>query len=160
MNAGVSLQALMAILGHSSAEMSLRYGHLFDTTIRAEYERALDLAKARIGALPVPPATPGAQADNLDWRTTATIKTALAGGYCLRAPVQGSCPYANICEHCPNFHTTSDYIPVLAQQRDDAETLADDAMHRGWDSETERHLKLINRINDLITLAATREQAM
>jgi len=159
-NAGVSLQALMAILGHSSAEMSLRYGHLFDTTIRAEYERALDLAKARIGALPVPPATPGAQADNLDWRTTATIKTALAGGYCLRAPVQGSCPYANICEHCPNFHTTSDYIPVLAQQRDDAETLADDAMHRGWDSETERHLKLINRINDLITLAATREQAM
>jgi hypothetical protein len=29
---------LMAILGHSSAEMSLRYGHLFDTTIRAEYE--------------------------------------------------------------------------------------------------------------------------
>jgi integrase len=44
-NAGVSLQALMAILGHVSAEMSLRYGRLFDTTIRAEYERALDLAK-------------------------------------------------------------------------------------------------------------------
>lgn len=33
-NAGVSLQALMAILGHVSAEMSLRYGHLFDTTVR------------------------------------------------------------------------------------------------------------------------------
>jgi hypothetical protein len=25
--------------------MSLRYGRLFDTTVRAEYERALDLAK-------------------------------------------------------------------------------------------------------------------
>ena len=45
-NAGVSLQALMALLGHMSAEMSLRYGRLFDTTVRAEYERALDLAKA------------------------------------------------------------------------------------------------------------------
>lgn len=44
-NAGVSLQALMALLGHMSAEMSLRYGRLFDTTVRAEYERALDLAK-------------------------------------------------------------------------------------------------------------------
>ena len=44
-NAGVSLQALMALLGHVSAEMSLRYGRLFDTTVRAEYERALDLAK-------------------------------------------------------------------------------------------------------------------
>jgi len=44
-NAGVSLQALMALLGHMSAEMSLRYGRLFDTTVRAEYERALHLAK-------------------------------------------------------------------------------------------------------------------
>ena len=160
MNAGVSLQALMAILGHTSAEMSLRYGHLFDTTIRAEYERSLDLAKTRIGALPPRGTTPRAEPDALDWRTTETIKTALAGGYCLRAPVQGSCPYANICEHCPSFHTTSDYIPVLTRQREDATALADDATGRGWDPETERHLKLINRINDLITAADARGQAM
>ena len=35
-NAGVSLQALMSLLGHVSAEMSLRYGRLFDTTVREE----------------------------------------------------------------------------------------------------------------------------
>ena len=55
-NAGVSLQALMALLGHSSAEMSLRYGRLFDATVRVEYERALTLAKERLG--PVLPDTP------------------------------------------------------------------------------------------------------
>ena len=44
----------MALLGHVSAEMSLRYGRLFDTTVRAEYERALTLAKAQLG--PVLPA--------------------------------------------------------------------------------------------------------
>jgi site-specific recombinase XerD len=33
-NAGVSLQALMALLGHVSAEMSLRYGKLFDARRR------------------------------------------------------------------------------------------------------------------------------
>ncbi|WP_219816336.1 tyrosine-type recombinase/integrase [Arthrobacter sp. ZGTC412] len=44
-NAGVSLQALMALLGHMSAEMSLRYGRLFEATVRTEYERAPDLAK-------------------------------------------------------------------------------------------------------------------
>ncbi|MGH8230106.1 MAG: tyrosine-type recombinase/integrase, partial [Steroidobacteraceae bacterium] len=32
-NAGCSLQALMALLGHVSAEMSLRYGRLFDQTV-------------------------------------------------------------------------------------------------------------------------------
>ena len=55
-NAGVSLQALMALLGHVSAEMSLRYARLFDTTVRAEYERALDLAKGQLGPLPPPSA--------------------------------------------------------------------------------------------------------
>ena len=48
-NAGVWLQALMALLGHSSAAMSLRYGRLFDATVRADYERALTLAKQRLG---------------------------------------------------------------------------------------------------------------
>ena len=48
-NAGCSLQALMALLGHVSAEMSLRYGRLFDATVRDEYTRALSLAKARLG---------------------------------------------------------------------------------------------------------------
>jgi hypothetical protein len=42
----------MALLGHVSAAMSLRYAQLFDTTIRTEYERALDLAKSQIGPLP------------------------------------------------------------------------------------------------------------
>ena len=55
-NAGVSLQALMALLGHVSRDMSLRYGRLFDSTVRTEYERALDLAKSHIGPLTVAPA--------------------------------------------------------------------------------------------------------
>ncbi len=157
-NAGVSLQALMAILGHVSAEMSLRYGHLFDTTVRAEYERALELAKQTIGALPNPSEATSSAGD--DWRTTATVKTALAGGYCLRAPAQGPCSYANICEHCPSFHTTAAYIPVLTAQRDDAAALVQDATTRGWDAETERHLRLINRLTTLIDEAATRPTAM
>ena len=157
-NAGVSLQALMAILGHVSAEMSLRYGHLFDTTVRAEYERALDLAKQTIGALPTPSEPTSSAGD--DWRTTATVKTALAGGYCLRAPAQGPCSYANICEHCPSFHTTTSYLPVLTAQRDDAAALAADATTRGWDAETERHLRLIHRLTALIDDAATHPAAM
>ena len=157
-NAGVSLQALMAILGHVSAEMSLRYGHLFDTTVRAEYERALELAKQTIGALPTPSEPTSSAGD--DWRTTATVKTPLAGGYCLRAPAQGPCSYANICEHCPSFHTTTSYLPVLTAQRDDAAALAADASTRGWDAETERHLRLIHRLTALIDDAATHPAAM
>ena len=48
-NAGCSLHALMELLGHRSAEMSLRYGRLFDQTVRDNYERALAQAR-RISA--------------------------------------------------------------------------------------------------------------
>ena len=160
-NAGVSLQALMALLGHVSAEMSLRYGHLFDTTIRAEYERALDLARTRIGTLPEPGRGPSrADAGASDWLATPTIKTALSGGHCLRAPAQGPCSYANICEHCPSFHTSPDHTAALSAQRDLAHVLAQDATTRGWDSDTERHLRLITRLNDLLDNPTTRPNAM
>ena len=55
---GCSLQSLMAMLGHVSAEMSLRYGRLFDATVRADYEKALTLAKDRLGPV-LPERDPG-----------------------------------------------------------------------------------------------------
>ena len=159
-NAGVSLQALMAILGHVSAEMSLRYAHLFDTTVRTEYERALDLAKTRLGALPTPShACATDRQPPTDWQATPTIKTALAGGYCQRAPAQGACTYANICEYCPSFHADAEHTGTLTIQRDTTVTLAKDATARGWDTETERHQRLINQLNHLIDSTATRPNA-
>jgi len=160
-NAGVSLQALMALLGHVSAQMSLRYGQLFDSTIRTEYERALDLAKAHIGPMNTGPITSGRTTLPLvdishgDWRETPTIKARMAGGYCLRAPAQEACPYANICEHCPSYRTDDTYTPVLTAQRADAQLLARDAQARGWTSEAERHRKLIDRLDALISQAHT-----
>jgi integrase len=153
-NAGVSLQALMALLGHVSAAMSLRYARLFDATVRTEYERALDLAKSQIGPLPNSrPSLPIAGITGGDWKDAPVIKARLAGGHCLRAPAQGACPYANICEHCPNFRAGATDLPVLAAQRIDAEALAADAEKRGWITEADRHRKLLTRLDALITQA-------
>ena len=155
-NAGVSLQALMALLGHSSAQMSLRYGHLFDDTIRTEYERALDLAKAQIGPMNTGGISlPLVDISHGDWRETPTIKARMAGGYCLRAPAQQACPYANICEHCPSYRTDNTHVAVLTAQRADAHILVRDAQARGWASEADRHRTLIERLDILITGANT-----
>jgi integrase len=150
-NAGCSLQALMAMLGHTSAAMSLRYARLFDATVRADYERALAQAKTR---LTVP--SPGGQAmlpiagitgQNAEWKDTPLIKSRLAGGYCLRTAAQGSCAYANICEHCPSFRTDAAFLPVLAAQRADTEALLADAEARGWGEEAARHRRLLERLD-------------
>ncbi|QYB00233.1 site-specific integrase (plasmid) [Rhodococcus sp. USK10] len=157
-NSGVSLQALMAMLGHVSAEMSLRYGRLFDETVRADYERALTLAKAQLGPvlpqrtqLPLTDITGG----DRDWRGAPLVKARMAGGYCLRTPTQGACAYANICEHCPNFRTGPAFLPILATQRADAATLAADADARGWGDEAARHLRLVERLDLIMNRADT-----
>ena len=163
----------MQLLGHVSAAMSLRYGRLFDTTVRAEYERALTQAKAALTTAPPAgaPARPRPSWDGSasagaplpladitgggDWRDTPTIKSRLAGGFCLRAPAQGSCAYANICEHCPNFRTDAGFLAVLGAQRADAAALAADAAARGWADEATRHRRLADRLDQLISHAGT-----
>jgi integrase len=150
-NAGCSLQALMAMLGHVSAAMSLRYARLFDSTVRAEYERALAQAKTMLtvpssggqAMLPVTDITGG----SADWKDTPLIKSRLSGGYCLRTAAQGSCAYANICEHCPSFRTGAAFLPVLAAQRADTEALLADAEARGWGEEAARHRRLLERLD-------------
>lgn len=154
-NAGVSLQSLMALLGHQTAEMSLRYGKLFDATVRADYERALVLAKERLGPVlpPVPTELPG----NRDWKQLPLLKSRLAGGYCLRTAAQGVCPYTNICEHCPNFRSEPALLHILAAQRTDTEALAADAQARGWIDEADRHLRLIERLDLLMSQTKHRD---
>ena len=147
----------MALLGHASAEMSLRYGRLFDATVRVEYERALDLAKRNTAAASAT-ASPTGRAQlpltvitgGNDWRETPLLKSRMAGGFCLRAPAQGACSYANICEHCPSYRSEPSSLPILAAQRVDAEALARDAEQRGWIEEADRHHKLIARLDTLI----------
>jgi len=142
----------MVLLGHQTAAMSLRYGRLFDATVRADYERALALAKERMG--PVLP-TASASPPKGNWRELPLIKTRLAGGYCLRTAAQGACAYANICEHCPNFRSESAFLPILATQRMDAEALAADAEARGWGDEAARHRRLVKRLDLLLGRAET-----
>lgn len=157
-NAGLSLQALMQLLGHSSAAMSLRYGRLFDPTVRSEYERALTHAKTQLATHAQTPQTPAGPTLPLeqitagrDWRDTPLIKTRLAGGFCLRAPSQGPCAYANICEYCPAYHTEAGCLETLSTQHADTLTLARDAHDRGWDHEANRHSHLADRLDELIS---------
>ena len=139
---------------HQTAAMSLRYGRLFDATVRADYERALAQAKAHLGG-PVLSTADAARLPILgDWKDASAIKARMAGGYCIRTPAQGSCAYANICEHCPNYRSDPTFLPILAAQKTEAEKLAADAQARGWIDEADRHLQLVERLDALMSNTA------
>jgi integrase len=142
-NAGMSLQALMALLGHRTPEMTIRYARLSSPTLRAAYDQAVGKVAPRIPVAPVGlPAIP----DRVGWLSAEMLKTRVAHGYCARELAAEACPYANVCETCPNFVTTPEFAPAIRAQLDDVRELRDDAQGRGWNSEVHRHQRVIESL--------------
>ena len=106
----MSLQALMALLGHVSTEMTLRYASLAAPAIRTAYEEAMGKARARL-TLAIAPVGQPIIPDRIKWLRGEMLKTRVAHGYCSRQLAAEACPYANICEQCDNFVTAPEFIP-------------------------------------------------
>lgn len=136
-NGGMSIEALMAVLGHVTPEMTLRYAHLASGTIRDAYDTAMSKARptTRFVAGPTGQFVP----DHIDWLHSEMIKTRVAHGYCSRHLTAGACSYANICEQCDNYIPDPNRRDILDAQLADITALRDDAEQRGWTTEVSRH---------------------
>lgn len=143
-NAGMSLQALMALLGHVTPEMTLRYATLASPTLRAAYDEAMGKVRKLI---PVASAGRPAVPAKIEWIASEFLKTRLTGGYCSRHLAAEACPYANVCETCDNFVPAHEFIPALRDQLADIRTLKADADHRGWTNEAARHQRVIEALD-------------
>jgi integrase len=144
-NAGMSLQALMALLGHVTPEMTLRYATLASPTLRGAYDEAMGKLQARrllplapIGRPPVP--------TRVQWLHSEFLKTRVAHGYCSRHLAAQACPYANICEQCDNFVPAPQFTGILQAQLADIHQLRADAERRGWTGEAQRHSRVITHL--------------
>ena len=133
----MSIEALMAVLGHVTPEMTLRYAHLASDSIRAAYDTAI--AKARPTTRFVAGPTGQFVPDHIDWLHSEMIKTRVAHGYCSRHLTAGACSYANICEQCDNYVPDPTRQHVIEDQLADVIELRDDANQRGWTEERIRH---------------------
>jgi integrase len=138
-NAGMNLPALMALLGHVTPEMTLRYARLSSPTIRAAYDTAMTKVSQRRPIFTIPAGHTIAVPSRVDWLHNEMLKTRVAHGFCSRDPIAGACPYANICEQCDNFVPDPEATHTLTIQRDDIRTLEHDATTRGWTDEANRH---------------------
>lgn len=145
-NAGMSLQGLMALLGHVTPEMTLRYATLADPTLRAGYDEAI--GKVRRVLLPVAPLGRPVVPPKVEWMASEYLKTRVATGTCSRHLAAGACPYANVCETCEDFVPAPESVPVLRSQLADILELQGDAERRGWTGEVARHGRVIERLGD------------
>jgi len=119
-NRGMPLESIAALLGHRSLSMTMVYARIGNRTVQQEYSQVsehLEELCNRVDLLNRQPAlAEGSQMRRLrqdHWRM-------LGNGYCTR-PDGVPCEYETICESCPCFSTTVDFLPVIQKQKQDAE---------------------------------------
>ena len=111
-NRGMSMEAIAALLGHRSLDMTRRYARIADRTVADAYFDVADKVDALYDAHPDPvPVT------ELHREMSARL---LGNGYCTR-PRQLDCAHDSACENCVYFQTTIAFRPTLQAQHDDAE---------------------------------------
>ena len=124
-NRGMSLEAIAAMLGHRSLDMTLRYAKIASRTVADEYFAVTEKVEALYGQDPVLPAdTIGPKMARL----RREHHRMLGNGYCTR-PADLDCAFESICETCTFFQTSIEFRPTLQAQHDDAIARRQD--HRG-----------------------------
>ncbi len=114
-NRGMSLEAIAALLGHKSMDMTLVYARISDRTVAEEYFRVTEAVEANYrhtGMLPAVPAKTDA--------TASDHRRLLANGNCTRPALLG-CAFESVCERCGFFETGPKFVTILRRQRNHAE---------------------------------------
>ncbi len=119
-NRGMPLESIAALLGHRSLSMTMVYARIGNRTVQQEYSQVSEHLEELCNRMDLQNSQPtlveGSQMRRLrqdHWRM-------LGNGYCTR-PDGVPCEYETICESCPCFSTTVEFLPVLQKQKQDAE---------------------------------------
>jgi hypothetical protein len=116
-NRGMRLEAIAALLGHRSMEMTLIYARIANRVVADEYAAVSAKIDALYGQAPQLPA---------DYETTGMARLRreaharmLGNGLCTR-PAELDCRLESACETCAYFRTSTEFLPILTRQRDHA----------------------------------------
>jgi site-specific recombinase XerD len=116
-NRGMSLEAIAALLGHHSMDMTLRYAKIANRTVAEEYFAVTEKVEALYDT---PVALPASAAGPEMARMHREMHQRMLGnGYCTRPPAL-DCSFESVCETCTFFQTSIEFRPTLQHQHDDA----------------------------------------
>ncbi len=115
-NRGMSLEAIAALLGHRSLDMTMTYARIADRTVAEEYFAVSERVEALYNGSRHLPADAEGPAMK---RLRQEHRRMLGNGWCAR-PVEIDCAFETICEGCSYFETGLEFQPVLMRQREDA----------------------------------------
>lgn len=115
-NRGMSIEAIAALLGHRSLDMTRQYARIANRVVADEY----NAVSAKVEALYHDTALPAeAEGPNMRRLRAEVHHRLLGNGWCQR-PAELDCSFESICESCTHFATGPSFRPVLLRQRNHA----------------------------------------
>jgi integrase len=116
-NRGMSIEAIAALLGHRSLDMTMRYAKISNKVVADEYASVAAKVESLYNkSQPLDADAAGPAMRRLQHEVHHRL---LGNGWC-RRPAQLDCSFESICESCTHFTTDPTFQPVLLHQRDHA----------------------------------------
>ncbi|HWR15513.1 MAG TPA: tyrosine-type recombinase/integrase [Terriglobales bacterium] len=153
-NLGVPHHIIQRYLGHKGPEMTSRYAHIHDSTMREKLSEYLAGTLVDVSGKKVVEDTANDTAE-LQWFTRNVLAQALTNGYCAIPTVAGPCPHPNACLNCAHFRTDITFLDVHRSELRETERVIAKADANGWVRQSEMNQrKRTNLVNIIASLEA------
>jgi hypothetical protein len=153
-NLGVPHHFIQRYLGHLGPEMTNRYAHIHDATMREKLSEYLQGTLVDVTGKVV--AEDGSvDTGDLRWFTRNVLAQALTNGYCAIPVVAGPCPHPNACLNCAHFRTDTSFLDVHKAELSETERVIAKASANGWTRQIEMNEQ---KRNNLVNIIASLER--
>lgn len=149
-NSGVQMHIIQRYLGHDTPNMTQRYAHIHDTTLKKEIAEFHGKVVNVFGQI-VESENPELDSDaDLQWMKKKVLAQALPNGSCARPVIKGPCPHANACLSCADFRTTREFLDEHKQQLEQTEKIIEKAKANGWQRQLEMNEQVKTNLENII----------
>ncbi len=149
-NLGVPHHFIQRYLGHLGPEMTSRYAHIHDATMKEKLSEYLQGTLVDVTGKTVVESGPLDTGD-LQWFTKNVLAQALTNGYCAIPTVAGPCPHPNACLNCAHFRTDISFLETHKAELRETERVIAKATANGWARQIEMNERKRNNLVNIIT---------
>ncbi|WP_052998216.1 site-specific integrase [Staphylococcus aureus] len=149
-NNGMPQHIVQKFLGHESPEMTSRYAHIFDETLKNEFTKFQEKLVTNNGDVLDLDEDNEVDDVELQWFKKNINAQVLPNGYCRLPVVAGGCPHANACLDCTHFCTSKQFLPQHEEQLERTEELLAIAKDKQWQRQVETNSRVKERLEQII----------
>lgn len=144
-NSGVPQVMVQHYLGHESPEMTARYAHIHNSTMKAAFVEYQDRLVDIQGQM-------NSSNDHLDarWLKQNIMTQALPNGLCSLPLTQQKCPHANACLTCTHFRTSKKHLEQHKSQLNETNKIIENAKQNGWHRTVEMNTEVAGNLTLII----------